>query len=89
MELLPTDFEFPKNTVSRSKISVIDRRVVTNQMSYCQWFSEIERKQVKLVSVPKCVPESAAIILDFAIAKRLFGKHKTMMIASNVLEGVR
>jgi len=40
------------------------------------------------VSVPERVPESAAII-GLCIAKRLYGKHKTMMIASNVLEGIR
>ena len=32
MELLPTDFEFPKNPVSLGKISVIERRLLTNQV---------------------------------------------------------
>jgi hypothetical protein len=44
MELLPTDFEFPKNVVSLSKISVIDRRASTTQVTYYQSLIEIKRK---------------------------------------------
>jgi hypothetical protein len=61
MELLPTDFEFPKNAVSLRKISVIERNVEAMQVVFYHRFSIIERKEAKLMFVPELVPEKQAI----------------------------
>jgi hypothetical protein len=56
-------------------------------MSY-QWFSEIECKLAKLVSVPERVPESA-LIIGLCNRQGLFRERKIKRVAINVLEEVR
>jgi hypothetical protein len=71
-----------KNKRNRAKVTLM-------QMTYCQWFSAIECKQAKLVSVPERVPENAGNNWDSAVAKDCLENARTQASFVVKCEGLR